>query len=319
MNLTDVAGRVTGVLSSRFLLVAYLPVLAGALPLVVLVWAGAPGGTPDFSGAWETAGSLGIGESLVLVLALLVPAFLLQSLQLSLHTLWREGPPWRWWRRRRSAFWQGRREALAERARLPADFPSLGPAERDAATARAWPAASRLNRRFPPAGTPTRPTALGNLLTAMEHSAGRAHGWDAAVAWPRLYPVLRDPARSLVDDARDALDQAIGLATVMSLCAPLSLALLWPSGWWTLLTLVPAILAVGAYRAALRSAATYAVAVHGAFDLHRFDLLRALHLQLPADPAGERALAAALCDLWRQDFPLPPDTRYHHGEPIGGP
>ncbi|MBB0247041.1 hypothetical protein FNQ90_23685, partial [Streptomyces alkaliphilus] len=153
MNLTDVTGRVTGVLSSRFLLVSYLPVLAGALPLVVLVWAGAPGGAPDFSGAWETAGSLGIGESLVLVLALLVPAFLLQSLQLSLHTLWREGPPWPWWRRRRSALWRGRREELAEQARLPADFPSLGPAERDAATARAWPAASRLNRRFPPAGT----------------------------------------------------------------------------------------------------------------------------------------------------------------------
>ncbi|MBB0247028.1 hypothetical protein FNQ90_23620 [Streptomyces alkaliphilus] len=153
----------------------------------------------------------------------------------------------------------------------------------------------------------------------MEHSAGRAHGWDAAVAWPRLYPVLRDPARSLVDDARDALDQAIGLATVMSLCAPLSLALLWPSGWWAFLTLVPTILAVGAYRAALRSAATYAVAVHGAFDLHRFDLLRALHLPLPADPAGERALAAALCDLWRQEFPLPAGTRYHHEAGPGEP
>jgi hypothetical protein len=41
------------------------------------------------------------------------------------------------------------------------------------------------------------------------------------------------------------------------------------------------------YRAALAAAAAYCQALEAAFDLHRFDLLTALHLPLPANLIGE--------------------------------
>ncbi|MFI8281101.1 hypothetical protein ACIGBH_40825 [Streptomyces sp. NPDC085929] len=44
-----------------------------------------------------------------------------------------------------------------------------------------------------------------------------------------------------------------------------------------------------AYRSALNAAILYGQALQTAFDLHRFDLRRALHLRLPPDLATELA------------------------------
>ncbi|MEU0876975.1 hypothetical protein ABZ345_00135 [Lentzea sp. NPDC005914] len=53
--------------------------------------------------------------------------------------------------------------------------------------------------------------------------------------------------------------------------------------------------------------------MHVAFDLRRFDLLKALHFTLPADLAEERVVTGALCDQWRDGWlaPMP----YQHDEP----
>jgi hypothetical protein len=45
-----------------------------------------------------------------------------------------------------------------------------------------------------------------------------------------------------------------------------------------------------AYRAAVRTARTYGVTLGLAFDLHRFDMLKALHHPLPANPTQELLL-----------------------------
>jgi len=96
------------------------------------------------------------------------------------------------------------------------------------------------------------------------------------------------------------------LAATGALTAVAALGLLvWHSGWWTLLALAPLGIAVLAYTGAVRAAIAYGAAVHAAFDLHRFDLLRALHLTLPKDRDAEQASNRALSDFLRQGVPVP--------------
>ncbi|MEO5878160.1 MAG: hypothetical protein ABIS86_18155, partial [Streptosporangiaceae bacterium] len=90
-------------------------------------------------------------------------------------------------------------------------------------------------------------------------------------------------------------------------------ALLAGSGWWLLLALVPFVIGRVAYLGAVQAAVAYGESVRAAFDLHRFDLLTALHLPLPPDAAAERLGNTELCDRWRQGSPT--GTVYHHPEP----
>ncbi|WP_033824580.1 hypothetical protein [Kitasatospora sp. MBT63] len=153
--------------------------------------------------------------------------------------------------------------------------------ERAALLQSAYRAARQLDLAYPRQDPAVRPTALGN-----------AHR-----------------ARLLADDARDALDQAVTLAGVGLVAACAGLPLLVPAGWWVLLTLLPAALSALAYRSAVavHSVPVYRAAVQAAFDLHRFDLLRALHLPLPADADAdaERVLAEGLCRSWNRAARFP--------------
>src|ERR1700750_226899 len=130
------------------------------------------------------------------------------------------------------------------------------------------------------------------------------------IAWPRLYPVLGEQCRTLVDDRRDTLDASVRLAATMAVTALASLGLLLGAGWWTALALIPLGVAVLAYNAAVQAALAYAETVHVAFDLHRADLLTALRMEQPRQPEAERALNEQWCDHWRQGIPLPATMRY---------
>jgi hypothetical protein len=295
----------------RFYLVSYLPTYAAVLFLLVLVWAGAPGwsGRKDhqlsFTAAWATASHLSLGEVVMLALAVALVAVVLQPLQLAMVGL-AEGswPAWlgaRWAQR-----WQrSRRNRLAWAQQLPA---GTEPAEE--AVQRAGAAGDQLRRRYPAPDHLLRPTALGNVLAAMTDRAGWAYGLDAVTAWPRLYPVLGEQVKSLVDDRRDALDAAVRMAATMAVTAIASLALLLRDGWWTLLALIPLGIAVLAYNAAVQAALAYPESVHVAFDLHRADLLTALRMDLPLRHDTERTLNGHWCDLWRQGIPLPATVEY---------
>ena len=165
---------------------------------------------------------------------------------------------------------------------------------------------ARLHSRFPIPDYLVRGTALGNALAAMEDSAGAAYGLDAVVTWPRLYPVLGDKVRAVVDDLRDGLDAAARLAATGVLTAVAAVALLaWHSGLLTLLALVPLAVGVLAYLGAVEAAVAYGTAMQVAFDLHRFDLLRALRLEAPTEQVKEKAANATLGDFLRQGVPVP--------------
>lgn len=282
-----------GVLAPRFLLVTHLPVAGVALYLLVLAWAGAPGPV-SFDRAWRTAAELGVAEVLLVALGLTLIAFLVQPLQRTCHVVWHgawPGPLRRGAERRQSA----RRTRLALAAQVTGDPAALSVPERRAVVA----AAQRLSQTFPPPHA-VRATRLGNILGALWAEAGRTHGWNAAAAWPYLYPVLPERTRSLVDDARDSLDQSVTTATVTALATAPSVLLLWRSGWWNLLSALLPLVAWLAYTGAVQAARTYAVVVRSAVELHRFELVAALHLPLPADSAEERRQAERLSTLFGQ-------------------
>ncbi|MEV7964616.1 hypothetical protein AB0O34_01355 [Sphaerisporangium sp. NPDC088356] len=324
-----------GISGGRFLLVDYLPTYAASLMVLVLVWAGAPGRPVDFGRAWRTAAGLRTGEVVLLGVAITLLAVLGTPLQLALVRLLEgEWPPAGLARRSRAR--QGRlRARLASAEELPESQEGTaegqagtvegqeGTAEGPAAGAETYVAeagiqaagvaGTRLRRLYPPAEL-LRPTALGNVLAATESQAGEPYGLDAVVAWPRLYPLLGENVKAVVDDRRDILDTSARLSVTMAATAVVAGALLARSGWWLLLALVPLVIARVAYVGAVHAAVAYGEAVRAAIDLHRFTLVDALRLPLPRDPDDEHRRNTYLCDLWRQGIPMPPEP-YRHPSP----
>jgi hypothetical protein len=221
-------------------------------------------------------------------------------------------PPFRGGRTR--AWQRYRRDRMRASARLIGKGTSLTSAQRSDLTAesiqRAGAAGRKLRQRFPQPEHLLRPTGLGNVLAAMEDSAGRPYGMDAVILWPRLYPLLSEPVLDLVSDRRDMLDAAARMAATMLVTAVTTGVLLWGAGWWKLLALAPLGVGVLSYLGAVQAALAYAEAVHVAFDLHRGDLLTALRMPAPTSLSQEQALGAGWSDFWRQGIPFRPDLTY---------
>lgn len=301
----------TGTVSRRFLIMGYLPSLAAGFFLLVLLWAGAPGSEIRFADAWQTASQLSAGEFVVIVLATMLVTLLIHPLQLPLvrilEGVWPAfmAPVRRWCVERQMA----KRRVLDTRSAPPLDDPT------QARVQAAGEAGLQMRRRFPPSDR-VMPTALGNVLSAMEHRAGSAYGWDATVAWPRLYPLVSEQIKAIIDDRRDTMDTAVRLSCTAFVAATAALALLWRSDGWILLPLLLLAVSRIAYRGAVSAAIAYGEAVEATFDLHRFDLVAALRLPLPADHADERDQAKDVSAFWRQRRPVP--FTYRHPDPPGG-
>jgi hypothetical protein len=311
MNPDTMGRQPFGGSGGRFYLISYLPTYAAALFLLLLVWAGAPAwqGHPRrrirFSSAWVTASHLSLSEVVMVALAIALLAVILHPLQLALVNLAQGSWPTCLGASLARQRQKNHRDRLAIAAQLPP-----GPELTSEAIQRAGTAGYELRRRFPVPDHLLKPTTLGNVLAAMQDSAGRVYGFDAVTAWPRLYPVLGGQCRTLVDDRRDTLDASVRLAATMAVTALASMVLLLGAAWWTVLALVPFGVAVLAYNAAVQAALAYAETVHVAFDLHRADLLTALRMDLPGQQDAERTLNEQWCDHWRQGIPLPTSMRY---------
>lgn len=309
MKLDSVIAPPDALASGRFFRTGYLPTYVAALYLLVLVWAGAPGQRVNFSQAWRTAEHLGGVQVLLVAVAVAGIAVLAQPLQLALVRAFEGGFPQ----------WLGsgliRRVQLARKRSLEGKIQArVDAAVRQSASAdqgqplvqEAGAMSERLRSRFPAPEYLVRGTALGNALAAVEDTAGAAYGLDAAVMWPRLYPLLEGQVRAAVDDLRDGLDAAVRLSATATLSVVATVVLLaWHSGWLNLLALIPLTVASLAYVGAVQAAVAYGSAVRVAFDLHRFDLLRALHLAIPAERDAEYEANVALSDFIRQGVPLP--------------
>ncbi|MFE3318164.1 hypothetical protein [Nocardia sp. NPDC059195] len=288
-------------LGGRLAAVTYLPTVASLLFVLLLLWAGAPGPRLDFTAAWKTANALSVTQALLLGLAVTLLTVIAHPFQIPL-VRFLEGawPSWLRW----LGAWRSARHAK-KRSVLAAATIAVGDPPNAAATNRAGWAQAELDSRYPPNSLPVERTVLGNVLAASEFRAGSGYGLDAVSAWPRLYPVLPDATRTVLESSRNALDAAARLSVTAFVTALVCAGLLAKSGWWALLIIAPATIAWLAYWAAVHAARNYGVAVCAAFDLHRFDMYRALNLSLPVDLVAEKTFNEELCTHWRQGTPHP--------------
>jgi hypothetical protein len=129
------------------------------------------------------------------------------------------------------------------------------------------------------------PTALGNALRAGELSAGERYGLATLSSWPRIYLQVSDRAVEALRSTRDAMDAAVNLCWSFLAVGVVSLVALYdePGAWW--LPLLGLVLAAVAYKGAVIAAQAYSGLMHVVYDLHRFDLLEALHHELPSKEA----------------------------------
>jgi hypothetical protein len=304
---------ILGALSLPGRVASVLPVVVCGAFLLLILASGPPEAVPSTDRALGTLQETGAGEIALVGLGLIVVALLLDPLQLRLVRLLEgDWPRWtgagcRWCIRRQRA----RRKRAATGTQQLSD-PSDPAAVQDAGVRTA-----RLLQRFPPADA-TRPTALGNALAAMEHRAGLQYGWDAVVAWPRLYPLLSPGVRAVLDGQRDRLDGLARLSGTAAATTLLTVAELGSSGgWWLALAAIPAVVSRVAYVGSVHTAIAYGHAVQVAFDLNRFDLLKALHLPLPRDLSEERKIADQVSMMWRQGVDV--TVEYDHRDTPAGP
>ena len=257
------------------------------------IWSGAPGDAPELTDLAEKLDSLSATELVLLGLGITLVALISHPLQVPLVRLFEgywQRPPLRWVETAAKRRQQKRWDALARRIEMPGG----ATADRilDAQLASwAW------TRQFPERRCDCLPTALGNTLRAAEDRAGVPYGFTAVVAWPRLYPLLSPDMRMVVDDRRDGVDLAVRLSATAYTATLATVALLAQHGFWMAVAAVPATLAWVAYRAAVAAATSYGEALHVAFDLHHFDLLQALRLELPKTLRDEREIGEALSDF----------------------
>lgn len=149
---------------------------------------------------------------------------------------------------------------------------------------------ARLNAarsRTPVATGDRTPTALGDVLKAMETRPRHRYGLDAVVCFPRLWHVLPDAAREDLRVTRRALDDAVRF---WLWCL---LLLVWTAwAWWA-----PVIAILGtwvAYRTALLRADGFSEVVQSCFDVYRDQFYEALGFQRPPVPADERRAGVEL-------------------------
>jgi hypothetical protein len=153
-------------------------------------------------------------------------------------------------------------------------------------------------REYPSSPADFLPTRLGNTLLAAENYSRERYGLDSVLFWPRQYLLLTDALRTVVDDARRAIDQFIVIASLSVLTAIITTGLgitgQLSSRVWVPTGLGAAALALMTYRSAVRAAITFGDLVRSVYDLYRRDLLTALGIAAAENPNDERRLWKAL-------------------------
>lgn len=185
---------------------------------------------------------------------------------------------------------------------LHSQFAAFCEDTQDMARARYSQALADLQSRYPVSGrsADVQATTLGNLMAASWAYAYTRFGIDAAFMWSRLKGCLSEPYTRAVEDDRTAYDFCVSMVVLSTLYALLwtaILALLWPTPWpptlrppvWqVLLPLAGVAAAILFYLAAIEAARSFGSNLRSCFDLFRFELLKALHVELPQNIRAER-------------------------------
>jgi hypothetical protein len=175
--------------------------------------------------------------------------------------------------------------------------------------------------RYPKDNSSLMPTLLGNVLRRGEEDAGKPYGLhDSMAVYPRMYPSVSPILRADISRNLDLIDTTAALSVTFFVATVVSLPLALRPDLWRLTPAVVLLLTLVSYRGAVRAAAGHALLLATAFDLHRFDMLRGLHLKLPANAADEFVLNERLTEfLHYRDGPALKDAELGRHHPFAHP
>ena len=166
------------------------------------------------------------------------------------------------------------------------------------------------------------PTLLGNVLRDGEDNAGQRYGLTFQVIAPRLYPALSEKLRNAITQNLDLIDITAAMCVAFAAATVAALPLIGRWDVWSWLPGGTALLAVLAYRGAIRTARGHARLLATAVDLHRFDMLTSLHYRLPVTVQQERKFNRRLSEFLDSHEPAVDDlrmVRYQHQITDSGP
>ncbi|MCP4134829.1 MAG: hypothetical protein GY754_27895 [bacterium] len=298
-------------LGVRFIITGLFPSMFFVMFLMGLFTRKAPGAAPLLLELHSWSIALQKEEAVFIGILVLLFALILEPMQFGiirfLEGYWGNNWAGRLLSKPFVALWKRKRQALEEQGSFLGASKDIPPNERKEKQI----AGSKLEKFYPAEGR-LLPTSLGNILRAAEDSAGDRYGLDGIVLWPRLYPLLSDKLKALVDDSRNQLDLAGRLCFLFLLLGIISAIVLfcYPQGW--LISLVLFLLSWLSYRGAVSAALLYGNLIQTAFDYHRFDLLKTLHLPLPENLLEEIEFNEKLSKFLLQGVPF--KMSYDHGK-----
>lgn len=306
MSLGDVANVGGKALGDRFNLVNVVPAIVPAALLLVLIRGGAYSGAFSWSEAIPDLNAITGGGAVLFVLGVLMLGVVLSPFQVGLVRLL-EG----YWGDSRLAVRLTDMGVEVQRRRLAATLAALeigtagvsgGSLELQARSERARRqaiakavSAARKRGRFPDEAL-LLPTSLGNVLRAAETTAGERYGLGTVTLFPRLRQVLSPRLDSSLAQLLTQLDTSAALCISFAISAGFSAPLV-TQGWLALLPVGFLALSVLSYRGAESAAAYHGRLLDVAFDLHRFDLVLALHYPAPRTPRAELAFNRRLTEF----------------------
>lgn len=180
--------------------------------------------------------------------------------------------------------------------------------------------AGELSRRYPLRLNDVQPTLLGNTLRAGYGRAGDIYGISIPVLGPRLEHFMSQSERDNVEQFRSRVELGAQLVFVYLALAVVYVLVArpWPVAAGLFAGLVFA--ALGSYLSTVRAAEEYGEAIAVLVDMHRFDLVRALHVRMPESHSEEIATFELLSKLLNRD--REPDgtniSYVHDDEPSDG-
>ena len=244
---------------------------------------------------------LSIG-GLIVITAL---AYILQALTDTIMRLFEGYWTWAKWLERRLSDWQGkkRNKLRGEWEKLAKNPASQGDHLNRLYRTYYYQYPRSHSYQYPRShSTPTRPTLLGNILTAAEEYPRLTYGLDGALWWPRLTPLLPSAFQDQINMTQTPMLALLNLAMVLFFVAVLEPAVVgigdvvgwWRVGqpWWVFVGIAAGgvVLAYVLYRAATVADRVYGNSFRVGFDLYRHELLKQLDVALPKNLVEEREL-----------------------------
>lgn len=341
MSISSLVGIGSNNLGPRFNLIGIIPstLLIVFLFSLLFLWSEKPTTVPNLWTLIAKVISLDLTRGAILIILVIFLSLIIQPLQRPLVKLlegyWGNSPLAE---RLTEIGIDIQRGKLRETRRLasPDSDRQVTPKQELRIAKKMYEADSKLTECYPKKENRLMPTTFGNILRAAEDLAGPRYGLATGAAWSRLYPLLSDNVKNIVNDQRNQLDLAVRfffifiIATIISIFFyfdilynasqndlpfyillhspsanfPLGVFQIWISlaikyGSWLGIPTITSILSILFYRGAISAAMSYGTGLKVGFDLQRFELLKALHLQLPQNSEVEKIENSKLSDFLR--------------------